>query len=169
MSENIITYDFGSKRGRTARIVNEPAEPTPPTLTRGEKLYGPSRSRESVRRDIDAHIKARKVYAQAVAWAIAAEEQGLPQAQIDQALNDTREFHLEMEQAARDLLTCLPTDLRALVDLLMYLEQNFSVLPEEIQRGKNSESLAFRLLRTVRLSLRSIARYGKSGADGYVG
>jgi hypothetical protein len=62
------------------------------------------------------------------------------------------------------LLVVMPTDPKALVDLLMYLEKNFSVLPPEIAAGaSNGESLAFDLLRTVRLSLRQIAKYGKHG------
>ena len=51
----------------------------------------------------------------------------------------------------------MPTDHKALVDLLLYLEQNFSVLPQEF----HGRSLAFNLLRTMRLSLRRYARYGK--------
>jgi hypothetical protein len=69
-----------------------------------------------------------------------------------------------MTEAARNLLVVLPTSLIALVDLLFYLEKNFSVLPPEIACGaSNGQSLALDLLRTVRLSLREIAKYGKSG------
>jgi hypothetical protein len=39
-----------------------------------------------------------------------------------------------------------------------YLEQNFSVLPQEF----HGRSLAFDLLRTLRLSLRKYAGYGKT-------
>jgi hypothetical protein len=59
----------------------------------------------------------------------------------------------------------MPTDPKGLVDLLMYLEKNFSVLPQEISQGAGAnQSLAFDLLRTVRLSLREIAglRKGRS-------
>jgi len=48
----------------------------------------------------------------------------------------------------------MPTDPRALVDLLMYLEKNFSM---EIC----GRSLAFDLLRILRLSLRAVTKYGK--------
>ena len=42
--------------------------------------------------------------------------------------------------------------------------KNFSVLPPEIACGaSNGQSLAFDLLRTVRLSLREIAKHGKRG------
>ena len=57
----------------------------------------------------------------------------------------------------------MPTDLKALVDLLLYLEKNFSLLPPEISCGaSNGQSLAFNLLQSVRLSLREIAKYGKN-------
>jgi hypothetical protein len=49
----------------------------------------------------------------------------------------------------------------ALVDLLLYLEKHFTTLPREV----NGRSLAFDLLRTVRLSLRKIAQYGKYEKD----
>ena len=68
-----------------------------------------------------------------------------------------------MQASARNVLICMPTDPKALVDLLLYLEKNFSVLPQEFLRNGGDESLAFYLLRTVRLSLRPIARYGKYG------
>jgi hypothetical protein len=59
----------------------------------------------------------------------------------------------------------MPTDPKALVDLLLYLEKNFTAVPQEIIRGAggSAQSLAFDLLRTVRLSLREIAKYGKHG------
>jgi hypothetical protein len=44
------------------------------------------------------------------------------------------------------------------------LEKNFSILPLELTQGVNGcQSLAFDLLRTMRLSLRRIAKYGKHG------
>ena len=52
------------------------------------------------------------------------------------------------------MLVVMPTDPRALVDLLMYLEKNFSM---EIC----GRSLAFDLLRILRLSLRAVTKYGK--------
>jgi hypothetical protein len=66
-----------------------------------------------------------------------------------------------MHESARHLLICMSTDLRALVDLLMYPEKNFSVLPLELWQNGGSSSLAFYMLRTMRLSLRRVAQYGK--------
>jgi hypothetical protein len=147
MSAEVITL-FSSKQ------IREPVSRMPDEKPPAEADW---RSREAVQKDIDAHEKARKVYQQAVAWTVAAEAENLPQAQIEQALQDTAAFYAEMQQAARHLVICMPTDPKALVDLLMYLEKNFSILPEEI-RG---QSLALYMLRTVRLSLRGVAKYGK--------
>ena len=53
----------------------------------------------------------------------------------------------------------------------MYLENNFTSLPTEVDTGgmrdkmPESQALAFDLLRTVRLSLRHVARYGKHGKE----
>jgi hypothetical protein len=57
-----------------------------------------------------------------------------------------------------DIDPAMPTDRRALVDLLLYLEKNFSVLPQEFC----GRSLAFDLLRTMRL--RKYEGYGKAGS-----
>jgi hypothetical protein len=54
----------------------------------------------------------------------------------------------EMQQAARHLLIRMPTDPKGLVDLSMYLEKNFSVLPQEVIHGGSGQSLAGDLLRT---------------------
>ena len=56
----------------------------------------------------------------------------------------------------------MPTDIKALVDLLVYLGKNISV-PELACGASNGQSLAFELLRTVRLSLRATSKYGKHG------
>jgi hypothetical protein len=64
----------------------------------------------------------------------------------------------------------MPTDPKGLVDLLMYIEKNFTSLPAEVVCGGDFggmprvESLAFNLLRTMRLSLRAVAKYGKHGS-----
>ena len=58
------------------------------------------------------------------------------------------------------LLIVMPTDPKALVGLLLYLEKNFSVLPQEVV----GRSLAFDLSRTMRLSLRAAVKYGKAGS-----
>jgi len=50
-----------------------------------------------------------------------------------------------MQQRGRSLVICMPHDPRALVDLLLYLEKNFTTLPLEV----DSRSLAFDLLKTV--------------------
>jgi hypothetical protein len=123
-----------------------------------------SRDREAVLRDIDRHIHARQAYAQAVAWTAAAEAEGLPPADIEAAHQGLAELFAKMQEAGRNLLVVMPTDLKALVDLLLYLEKNFSVLPQEVTHGAGAaQPLAFDLLRTVRLSLREIAKYGKHG------
>ncbi len=62
-----------------------------------------------------------------------------------------------MQQRGRSLVICMPHDPRALVDLLLYLEKNFTTLPLEV----DSRSLAFDLLKTMRLSLRKVSKYGK--------
>jgi hypothetical protein len=43
-----------------------------------------------------------------------------------------------MREAARNLLICMPTDLRGLVDLLMYMEKNFTVLPQGVTHGASA-------------------------------
>jgi hypothetical protein len=91
-----------------------------------------------------------------------AQAEELPAYRIEEARCLTAMAYREMQEAARHLLICMPTDPKGLVDLLLYLEQNFSVLPSELtSSGIKSESLAFHLLRTVRLSLREIARLRK--------
>jgi hypothetical protein len=60
-----------------------------------------------------------------------------------------------MQYRGRNLMIVMPTEHRALIDLLLYLEQNFSLLPREI----NEQSTVLSLLRTMRISLR---RYGKA-------
>jgi hypothetical protein len=77
---------------------------------------------------------------------------------------NTAMAYREMQEAARHLLVCLPTDPKGLVDLLLYLEKNFSTLPPElIHAGSDGQSLAFDLLRTMRQTIRELVRYGKSG------
>jgi len=119
-----------------------------------------------VQRDIDKHIATRRAYGQALARVTAIEDGDLPAAQIAEAQLKAFEAYEEMTEAARRLLLVMPTDLKALVDLLLYLEKNFSLLPPEIACGaSNGQSLAFELLRTVRLSLRAIAKHGKHGSE----
>jgi hypothetical protein len=115
------------------------------------------RSREHVQQDIDRHIAARAAYAQAAAWAATAESANLPAAQIEDARSKVAAAFEETTWRGRSLCIYMPTDLRALVDLLMYLEKNFTILPQEMI----GRSLAFDLLRTMRLSLRRIEKYGK--------
>jgi hypothetical protein len=137
------------KRRRTVAIDLEPEE------TPAAKMHW--RTRELVREDIKLHMEARAAYGQAVAWESAAESEKLPQDQIEEARQRTAMAFNYMGHRGRHLVVCMPTDPRALVDLLMYLEQNFSVLPQEI----SGRSLAFHLLRTMRLSLRKAEKYGK--------
>jgi hypothetical protein len=114
------------------------------------------RTRERIREDIDLHVAARAAYGKAVAWEAAAESGNLPQSQIEETRKRTAQAFQEMTYRAQMLVVVMPTDGRALVDLLLYLEQNFSVLPQEC----NGRSLAFNLLRTMRLSLRKVEHYG---------
>jgi hypothetical protein len=149
--ENIISFPGLSERQLPA---------AKPTLERTE--FGPGRSRAAVQTDIDLHVKARKAYARAVAWELACRDGDAIEQQLEDARECTERTYREMKDAARCLLICTPTDPKGLIDLLLYLEQNFSVLPDEITAGSHkSESLAFHLLRTVRLSLRGIAGFGK--------
>jgi hypothetical protein len=121
------------------------------------------REREEVTRDIAAHVATRQAYTAAMLWEAAAIDQGLPQAKIEQARQDVAEAYAQMVDAARRLVIIMPTDLKALVHVMMYLERSFSTLPPEIIRtGDNGEALALILVRTVRLSLREIAKYGKT-------
>jgi hypothetical protein len=154
----IITFPGSSERERAV------AKPTPTAaeISPGEALYGPSRSRSAVQANIDAHIKARKDYGRAVAWEMAVLDGEGVRSQLEDAREHTLKAYEELQEAARHLLICMPTDAKALVDILLYLEKNFSTLPPEMVHGANTgQSLAFDLLRTVRLSLRAIAKYGK--------
>jgi hypothetical protein len=152
MSDNVITFPNAGalpKGERTIPIASEPDDESPKKVD--------WRSRENVLKDIRAHEAARDTYAKAVAWLAAAEAEGLSEACIEAARQDTAQFYAEMQESAYHLVVCMPTDPKALVDLLMYLEKHFSILPQEIC----GRSLAFELLKTVRLSLRRIAKYGK--------
>jgi hypothetical protein len=159
--DNIVTFPGSSERKPTAaKYAPRAAESSP-----GEPLHGPSRSRSAVQADIDARTRARKAHGKAVAWEAACRDGDAVQYQLEEAREHTEHAYREMKDAARHLLICMPTDPKGLVDLLLHLEQNFSVLPNEITSGSHkSESLAFNLLRTVRLSLRGISglRKGRS-------
>jgi hypothetical protein len=151
MSDNIVTFPgFSPKRGRSNTVSSEPQEEGP-----GGKLDW--RSRERIQEDIELHIAARVAYGKAVAWEAAAESNNLPPAQIEEARQRTAKAFEEMRYRGRNLLITMPTERRALVDLLLYLEKNFTVLPQEI----SDRSLAFDLLRTMRLSLRRYEKYGQ--------
>jgi hypothetical protein len=106
------------------------------------------------------HMAAREAHAKAVAWEVAAESENLTPAQVEEARKRTAEAFEEMRYCGRRLVIVVPTDRRALVDLLLYLEKNFSVLPQEFC----GRSMAFNLLRTLRLSLRKSGGYGKVGS-----
>jgi hypothetical protein len=103
-------------------------------------------------------VAARETYGKAVAWEVAAESQNLPTAQIEEARQRTAKAFEEMRYRGQNLVTVMPTDRRALVDLLLYLEKNFTILPQEFC----GRSLAFDLLKTMRLSLRKSEGYGKT-------
>jgi hypothetical protein len=149
--DNIITFPepAGLFPKRTIPVSSEPQEETP------SKVHW--RTREHIRDDIAVHEAARVAYAKAVAWEAAAESENLPPAQIEEARQRTAEAFNEMQYRGHALLIVMPTEERALVDLLLYLERNFSVLPQEL----HGRSLALDLLKTMRLSLRKRTKYGK--------
>jgi hypothetical protein len=66
-----------------------------------------------------------------------------------------------MQEAARHLLVCMPTDLKGLVDLLLYMEKNFSVLPQEITHAAGVDQSLYLLPRKLRgaVGLVSISRH----------
>jgi hypothetical protein len=72
------------------------------------------------------------VNTRAVAWLAAAEDGNLPAANIEATRDDTIGLEMELEEAARSLATTEPHDRRALIDLLMYMEKHFSLLPHEV-------------------------------------
>ncbi len=117
------------------------------------------RSRDDIQRAIHEHEVAREIYGRAASWAALAEHQDMPQAQIEQARSAALAAYHEMKHKATMLIFSMEADPRGLVDLLLYLEKNFSILPQEI----NGRSLSYFLLRSMRLSLRRVARYGKVG------
>jgi hypothetical protein len=61
-------------------------------------------------------------------------------ANIEAARQETAVLYSEMQEAGRHLVICMPTDPKALVDLLMYMERHFSILPQEIN-GQRSWGL----------------------------
>ncbi|MGY2906566.1 hypothetical protein [Bradyrhizobium sp. URHC0002] len=152
----------GTKISRPRQAAEDPGETQPEELG--------LRDRACVKRGIEAHIEARRTYQAAVSWLAAAEAENLSIASIEAAREDTRKFHAEMVEAARSLIIVMPTDLKALCDLTMYLEKNFTILPTDVVVAGDFggvprvESFAFHLLRTVRLSLRHVAKYGKHGS-----
>ncbi|MCV0385867.1 MAG: hypothetical protein K5821_05470 [Nitrobacter sp.] len=127
---------------------------------------GDWRARMHVQTDIENHRAARRRYAEAVAWIAAAESANLPAVQIEAAKQDLVKLHAEVDDCARMLLIVMPTDVKGLIELLLYLERNFTVLPQAItyNGGGTTNSLAFDLLRTVRLSLREIAKGQRSSS-----
>jgi hypothetical protein len=84
------------------------AEPAFPVVPQNE--WGPGRSRSAVQRDIDAHLRARKSYGKAVAWALATEAGEAEAYQIEEARQNAAMAYREMQEAARNLLICMPTD-----------------------------------------------------------
>ena len=83
------------------------------------------RDREAVQSDIDRHVAARRAYEQALARVTAIEDGNLPTAQIAEAHLKAFVAYTEMTEAARNVLVVMPTDLKALVDPLLYLEKNY--------------------------------------------
>ncbi len=159
MSSKIIKLPYSVKREARSRKPRRLKNGTA-LEERVRKARPASRTRDRIQEEIEAHVAARAAYGKAVAWEAAAESENLPPAQIQEARKRTAEAFEEMQFRGRNLVIVLPTDRRALVDLLLYLEKNFSVLPQEIV----GRSLAFKLLQTMRLSLRKTEGYGKAGS-----
>jgi hypothetical protein len=146
MTAEIIQFGAAGKAGQET--------PVDAYLADVVKRY---RSRDRVKEDIDAHTAARDTYGRAVAWEAAAESQNLPPCQIEEARQRTAKAYSHLESCGSMLVICMPHDPRGLVDLLLYLEQNWTTLPETLHR----RSIAFDLLKSMRLSLRAVAKYGK--------
>ncbi|WP_143199282.1 hypothetical protein [Bradyrhizobium sp. NAS80.1] len=108
--------------------------------------------------DIRRHIAARSAYAKAVAWEIPVQDQNLSGAQLEAAREATAEAYRELSLVGHALVSTAPADPKALVDLLLYMEKNFTTLPQEVV----GRSLALNLIHTVPMSLRKITKYGKS-------
>ncbi|MBR1157026.1 hypothetical protein [Bradyrhizobium sp. JYMT SZCCT0428] len=143
-------------------VVSFPGHSPPrgtPAIVQEVPLEKVQRTRQRVDEDIEAHIAARAAYAKAVAWEAAAESESLPSSRIEEARRRSAEAFEELRFRGRALLVVMPTDPKGLVDLLLYLEKHFSILPQEI----NGKSLALELVRTMRMSLRRIADYSKHG------
>ena len=85
-----------------------------------------------------------------MAWEAVAESENLPPAQIEEARKRTAEAFEEMRYRGRNLVICmLPSGARWSISCSTW-KKTFSVLPQEI----SDRSLAFDLLRAIRLSLR---------------
>ncbi|MGX4804863.1 hypothetical protein [Bradyrhizobium guangdongense] len=148
---NLICFPGGHSAAHTALPTQPDGDATPA-----------SRDRQWVLQDIQRHVNARQAYAQAALRAALMAEQNMPVAQIGQANLEAVQAYEEMREAAMNLLLVMPTEPTALIDLLLYLERNFSILPVEVVHASgNGQSLALDVLRTVRLSLRKIVQYGK--------
>jgi hypothetical protein len=117
--------------------------------------------RSMVLAKIQKFEEAKTAYAEAVTWEAAWEAHAeSPSAdQIEDARTRCAKAFEEMEYRGQMLLVAMPHDLRGLVDMMMYMEKNFSLLPQEM----DGKSLALTLLRTVRLSLRHVQACGKFG------
>lgn len=118
------------------------------------------RGHDDVQRAIRRHEVARQEYGRAAAWLAEVELAGTyPATVVETARHEAIKTFEEMNLWGRSLIVSMPTDAKGLVDLLMYMEKHFSILPQEIV----GRSLALELLKIVRMSLRRIAKYGKSG------
>jgi hypothetical protein len=155
MTAEIIQFGGGTPQPQ--------ANPAPVDAAYLKDVAAAYRSRDHIREDMDKHIAARDAYGKAVAWEAAAESQNLPPSQIEAARQRTAAAYAELQDCGRRLVVCMPHDLRGLVDLLLYLEQNWTALPEVIRthHNANGQSIAFSLLRTMRLSLRAVGKIGK--------
>jgi hypothetical protein len=155
MSSRIIKLPSSVKRGAHSRKQRRSKNGL--AQERALKAGPASRTRHRIQEDIKAHVAARAAYGNAVAWEAAAESENLPAQRIEEAQKRTADAFEEMQLRGRNLVIVMPTDRRALVDLLLYLQNNFSVLPQEIV----GRSLALKLLQTMRLSLRKLKDTGR--------
>jgi hypothetical protein len=162
-TEDIAAYPFLQDGSRSAVMTDNVLKFPGPDG--GWISHGPSeleeapakplwRAREHLQEEISRHTAGpgRPTDRQAVAWEAAAESGNLSPAQIEEARKRTAVAFEEMQLRGRMLLVAMPTDPRGLVDLLMYLEKNFSILPQE----SCGRSLAFDLLRAP------FTRYGRA-------
>jgi hypothetical protein len=102
----------GTKIGRPYRRGRQ--VPEDPGEKQTEELC--FRHRATVKRDIEAHIEARRTYQAAVSWLAAAEAEHLSIASIEAAREDIRKFHAEMvDRRGVSSTSCRPISRRCAI------------------------------------------------------